>query len=423
MTYDTTQMMMTLSALAATSAVERPSGETVDHQEQRILAGINAQLAGATIAPEMSWQALWVGLTRNRANMAYIAQNNATTGGPQYAVCLRGTVVGSPIDTAEDMDVSVMLPFMAGATPPASVTNISQGAMQAFTDVIMGTALVQTLIGLVKSAGSPPTIYVTGHSLGGALATTVSLYLTTCGIEGSQIVPYTFAAPTAGDKNFAAGFDAQFPTAVCTFNQYDVVPNAWWNLVGSGPNDPPTPEAVEYFYPGMPGGLKGGELKDVIKKLVANINGKAAPGYTQPTQQPALNTDFSTQQPNASDITTLDDWLAEVAYQHANNTYLALLGAQQLPAVAPTVASIRPDGGSTAGFNLITLTGTNFTPRSVVDFGIVRGIVMAVSEDGTTMVVLSPAGVGIVDVTVTSELGTSPVVAGDRFTYALPIAS
>jgi hypothetical protein len=52
----TIQVMMTLAGVAATSASERPSGETVEQQQQRILAGINTQLANASLATAGDWQ-------------------------------------------------------------------------------------------------------------------------------------------------------------------------------------------------------------------------------------------------------------------------------------------------------------------------------------------------------------------------------
>jgi len=91
MSSTTQQVMMTLAALAATGATERPSGESLEQQEQRILTGINSQLANISLATAGQWSAIWVGLTASRANLAYIAKNN-TGVSPQYALCLRGTV-------------------------------------------------------------------------------------------------------------------------------------------------------------------------------------------------------------------------------------------------------------------------------------------------------------------------------------------
>jgi len=149
--------------------------------------------------------AKWVGLTPSRANLAYLAFNpNIGISGiinPSYALVLRGTVGGSPIDTSEDMEVGLMLPFAAGGMPGnGNLGNISQGAMEAFTDILMGTDLLSVLADPV-----PPVLYVVGHSLGGAMVTTVSLYLAAANVLPlDRILPYTFAAPTAGDANFAA---------------------------------------------------------------------------------------------------------------------------------------------------------------------------------------------------------------------------
>ena len=104
--YTDTQVMMTLAALAATGATERPSGEARDAQAARILRGINAQLAKGNLATGNSWTAIWVGLTDSRANLAYLAFN---TSNGAYALALRGTMAGSPIDSSEDMQVGLML--------------------------------------------------------------------------------------------------------------------------------------------------------------------------------------------------------------------------------------------------------------------------------------------------------------------------
>ncbi|WP_394846368.1 IPT/TIG domain-containing protein [Pendulispora brunnea] len=414
---NTTQVMMTLAGLAATGAAERPSGETVEQQQARILAGINAQLANSNLSTANNWQAIWVGLTQDRANLVYIAENPSNSGGPTtYAVCLRGTVGGSPIDSAEDMDVGSLLPFGPfGSGGPLG--NISQGAMMAFTEIIMGTTLMATLTPLITAQSSGPTIYVTGHSLGGALATTISLYLAAqTWTPKPTLQVFTFAAPTAGDGNFASSFNAQFPQATCAWNQYDLVPNAWQNLVNGESQNPPTPESVEFFYPRMNSPLLSAE----VKKIVQNIASKTpvANPYTQPTQQPALNAYFACTDPDPSDISTLDDWLAEVAYQHANDTYLMLLGAPTLPAVAPSIASITPSSGPVAGGTQITITplGVTFSADSQVDFGVVPATSVEVNSNGT-ITATSPPGIGTVDVRVTNMFGTSTVVAADQFTF------
>jgi hypothetical protein len=407
MSSTTQQVMMTLAALAATGATERPSGESLEQQEQRILNGINSQLANNSLATAGQWSAIWVGLTKSRANLAYIAKNN-TGVSPQYALCLRGTMAGSPIDTSEDMEVGLMLAFTAGGG------YISQGAMEAFTDIIMGTELME-ILGIF----APNELFVTGHSLGGALVTTVSLYLAQNFLPAKDIYPYTFAAPTAGNQAFATLFDTQFPQAMCYYNYYDIVPYAWQNL----DEIYKIKSSLYPFYPNSnsktisgPGPTVANEpgLSAFIKGIAANTNNN---NYWQPTQQTALNNPndvtpiFSEPYP-AGATTDFQQFEVQVGYQHANTTYLTLLGLgdNPLPNVAPVVESVNPVSGPPG--TAVTITppdGCSFSQDSVVDFGIVPAASATVAEDGSTITAIAPAGVGTVDIRVTNIYGTSPV--------------
>ena len=420
----TTQVMMTLAGLAGNAAVERPSGEFVADQEARIFKGIEKQLQDKTLATGGLWQPIWLGLTRDRANLAYIAQNlTIVPAAPQYAIVLRGTAFSMSVDVAEDMKVGVLLPFESAG----GGAHISQGSMRAFTEIVTavchpgvspvrelaGTTLVDALQLLLGGAVGPSTIYVTGHSLGGAMATTLALYLKTVrfGRQPAAIQVYTFAAPTAGDGGFASGFNTAFPSAVCVWNKYDAVPNAWWNLV----NKVDPAKGVDHFFPP----LKGPVANPVVKDLVKSMAAKAAAGYTQPAQQPALNPNYTTYDHEQTGTST-KDWLGQVAFQHQNNTYLELLGATKLGDFAPRVSAngIDPRYCPRTGGIVVTISGANFTPDSAVDFGVVPGKQPVASADGKTITVTAPQGVGIVDVTVTTMFGTSPAdIANDQFAY------
>lgn len=437
-----TQIMMTLAGLAATGATERPSGETLEQQKQRILTGINNQLGNTQLATGGQWEAIWVGLTRDRANLAYIAKASPSAGGPRaFAVCLRGTVGGSPIDTAEDMNVGTLLPFEAGGKAPGGTQGkISQGAMEAFTELVMGTDLLGTLV--AASARTPPdvegpTIYVTGHSLGGALATTVSLYLAAQSSRWGQFQPsfqvYTFAAPTAGDQAFAQQFAARFPAATCIYNYYDLVPYAWQSLA-SIYNDP----LKKPFYPGPTASPHGpgptARLDNEIGQLIKGIAGKTKGNqYVQPPQKTALNFPLQNYLPTyPPGSSSMDQFLLQVGFQHSNNNYLNLLAAQPLPSVEPVVQSLKPMSGPATGGTSVTIIpggGVPFSPDCVVDFGVVPATAVTVAPDGSRITAVSPAGAGIVDVRVTNFYGTSPVVpnagdlnSNDQFSF-LPLGS
>lgn len=74
---------------------------------------------------------------------------------------------------------------------------------------------------LVDRLGYP--VVVTGHSLGGALATLAAVDVTL----NRPHVPvdlYTFGAPRIGNKAFAQWFDAQIQDSIRLVNNSDVVP-------------------------------------------------------------------------------------------------------------------------------------------------------------------------------------------------------
>jgi len=82
----------------------------------------------------------------------------------------------------------------------------------------------------------------------------------------------------------------------------------------------------------------------------------------------------------------------------------------------PTVTSISPTSGPTAGGTPVVITGTNFTGATAVKFGVTNAAGFVVNS-ATSISATAPAGAGTVDVTVTTVGGTSATGAGDQFTY------
>jgi hypothetical protein len=82
----------------------------------------------------------------------------------------------------------------------------------------------------------------------------------------------------------------------------------------------------------------------------------------------------------------------------------------------PEVASVSPKLGSHAGGTTVTITGANLSGASAVKFGANAAASFTVNS-ATSVTAVAPAGTGTVDVTVTTEAGTSPAVAADRFNY------
>lgn len=91
---------------------------------------------------------------------------------------------------------------------------------------------------------------------------------------------------------------------------------------------------------------------------------------------------------------------------------------------APTITSIAPTNGSTAGGTSVVITGTGFTGATAVDFGTTPAAITATTSD-SSLTVTAPAAssTGPVDVTVTTPSGTSATSSADQFTYNAPATS
>jgi hypothetical protein len=87
---------------------------------------------------------------------------------------------------------------------------------------------------------------------------------------------------------------------------------------------------------------------------------------------------------------------------------------------APAVTSVSPASGSTAGGTSVTITGTNLTGATAVDFGTTAATGFTVDSE-TQITATSPAhAAGTVHVTVTTPGGTSATSPADEFTFVTP---
>jgi Family of unknown function (DUF6519)/IPT/TIG domain len=91
------------------------------------------------------------------------------------------------------------------------------------------------------------------------------------------------------------------------------------------------------------------------------------------------------------------------------NTVIAYVGP-------PTITGISPPRGTPAGGDSVTITGTDFTQVTVVQFGGVNSPSVSVGSN-TQITAASPPGSGTVDVTVTTRAGISEPTVADHFTY------
>ena len=85
---------------------------------------------------------------------------------------------------------------------------------------------------------------------------------------------------------------------------------------------------------------------------------------------------------------------------------------------APTVTLVSPSAGPLGGGTSVTVTGTNLTGASAVNFGGSAGTGVVVNS-ATSVTATSPAeAAGTVDITVVTPIGLTATSAGDQYTYS-----
>ena len=82
----------------------------------------------------------------------------------------------------------------------------------------------------------------------------------------------------------------------------------------------------------------------------------------------------------------------------------------------PVVRHVAPHHGPANGGTAIAITGGNFAGATAVDFGAAPARSFSIVSH-KVIIAHSPAGSGVVDVTVTTPVGTSAISSKDQFTY------
>lgn len=173
-------------------------------------------------------------------NMLYAVRNR---GNPRRVVVVtRGTNPKAILDwLREDFDVGDTVAWPYGTVPDGLKPRISRATwtgLQILQELAPASILPnagQTIKQYLRTAVEQgvESIAVAGHSLGGALAPTLALWLEDERTDWdptrkSALAVYALAGPTPGDADFAAYYDSQLGAATQRFhNPYDVAPLAW----------------------------------------------------------------------------------------------------------------------------------------------------------------------------------------------------
>lgn len=164
-----------------------------------------------------AWSLLGIALTRHAADGGYdvhIAYRGSQSG-DAYRAAYEGLVLeaGNP-DWVTDMEIRKLVTDHRFSTVGKVVRGIRDSVVTSFG------SLLECLEDVATTNGQPPRkIHITGHSLGGALATQLAAALTVGNLadalpDALRSWPWadlelrTFGAPKSGDHEFAAHFDA-----------------------------------------------------------------------------------------------------------------------------------------------------------------------------------------------------------------------
>jgi hypothetical protein len=140
----------------------------------------------------------------------YVGYKNDTV-----VVSFRGTVSNSLIDWIEDLNFSHQDPY-------PNVTNafVHDGFYKAYKAL---KPEVTIAVNALLSKGFATRLVVTGHSLGGALATLCAVDLAPT--VNVPVILYTYGSPRVGNSYFVSYFDTLVFTSYRAVNQADIVPH------------------------------------------------------------------------------------------------------------------------------------------------------------------------------------------------------
>src|SRR5947209_4154510 len=200
-TRDEAHLLLTLCGLTYIDATAHPF-ESIAAQQARMLKDINSAL---TASPYGNWQVLWgPALDDERANMMFVAGKQDKS---QCAVCVRGTDPQFIINWVQNLSVLDLEDFPYTAAPGVQIAAGTAAGLDQLVHLIGTTANGdQDLVTFLREL-NPGAIFVTGHSLGGCLASVVAPWLAHELGSAESIKVYTFAAPSAGNGNFATFYN------------------------------------------------------------------------------------------------------------------------------------------------------------------------------------------------------------------------
>lgn len=288
------------------------------------------------------WQIVWNGQETEDGNYAFVAKDsNSDT----YALAIRGSLPVTQVFqnwytfanwVIEDLDVVTTVSWPYAASSNARIAN---GTNTAFNNILgmqdtlgSGLNITQYLLNNVYNADS--LLMITGHSLGGNLANVYASYfaskIANATYAQNNLSLYTFAAPAAGNSDYATDLDTKLPNAWHYHNDLDIVPSyPVFSLIG----------LVSLLYIPSPAASQisvtiEGVTVSLREAFLVQAGAFLYIGYTQQTNNYII---FSNPLDPSFEQNTMEDFFQQAGAQHAILNYIKYLGVNMPSPVAATV--------------------------------------------------------------------------------------
>lgn len=278
------------------------------------------------------WSIVWNGIQTIYGNYAFIACDPT---GTYYGLAIRGSLPPIPPFSwyifanwiLEDLNIEKQVDWKY-VNDGSSGALISLGSSIAFYNLLLmedalGSGL--NIFDYLKNNAITPgkQVIIAGHSLGGNMANVYASYfvtqLTQDGASTDNVSLYTFAAPAAGNKDFAQDLDNKLSNAWHYENTNDIVPKFPVAddvaLIAGLYNPAPSAAKINITYKG-----KTFTLQEVILKAAVDLN-------KYKYHQQALNyTKFTSELDGSYTTNSLKDFFDQAGAQHSMTNYAAYLG-------------------------------------------------------------------------------------------------
>jgi hypothetical protein len=197
-----------------------PPGQTVYHPGDAINVAYDGVNVNYDVITTFYGNDLATDINPDRAlsivSFGFVAQD----GGGNAVVAVRGTE-GIKEWLQDAKFLAVKCPFLAGA----GLTEDGFTAVYESLRVTQDPASKRLVDALPTAFPKPVTsLTICGHSLGGALATLLSLDVAAHTGFGNRLTSYTYASPRTGDPSFADTYNQVVPDTVRIANRLDLVP-------------------------------------------------------------------------------------------------------------------------------------------------------------------------------------------------------